>query len=235
MRVHTKRWEMSEALWPWRWHDDLCARECRGCSRGRRGQRCYCLTHQHGVKAKSRLMAPCVYMCVQLAYELHWYLFNNWSHSHTHTHRPSLFSGLLWRLLLFYGLTCHDGGMTATLKVRQEREWRTEGRKDVVFRNGLLGSECQLKRREEMKDREWNRSRGKREREREEANMPDVLLLPRWSPVQLVQSGRLFMLNYAFSLSSAFQSLCSIFTYCEWNIQSRVSRYKTWELVVHHG
>lgn len=166
MRVHTKRWEMSEALWPWRWHDDLCARECRGCSRGRRGQRCYCLTHQHGVKAKSRLMAPCVYMCVQLAYELHWYLFNNWSHSHTHTHRPSLFSGLLWRLLLFYGLTCHDGGMTATLKVRQEREWRMEGRKDVVFRNGLPGSECQLKRREEMKDREWNRSRGKREREK---------------------------------------------------------------------
>lgn len=90
MRVHTKRWEMSEALWPWRWHDDLCARECRGCSRGRRGQRCYCLTHQHGVKAKSRLMALCVYMCVQLAYELHWYLFNNWSHSHTHTQTLAL-------------------------------------------------------------------------------------------------------------------------------------------------
>lgn len=51
--------------------------------------------------------------------------------NHTHIHTPFL-PGLLWPLLLFYGLTCHDGGMTATLSKREERKWEREGWRNVV-------------------------------------------------------------------------------------------------------
>lgn len=51
--------------------------------------------------------------------------------NHTHIHTPCL-RGPLWPLLLFYGLTCHDRGMTATLSKREERKWVQEGRRDAV-------------------------------------------------------------------------------------------------------
>lgn len=68
------------------------------------------------------------------------------------TRTPRL-SALLWPLLPFYGLTCHDRGMTATLTEREGRKREMEWMRDVVFREGGRG-ECQLKSREEMKGKQ---------------------------------------------------------------------------------
>lgn len=185
----------------------MCVRETHS-----RGQRCYCLTHQHTVTTVPRLMTMYVSVCV---HSVHWCSSDIWIIiNHTHIHTPCL-RGPLWPPLLFYGLTCHDRGMTATLSKREERKWEREGRRDAVSEWIEEGEEVSVSWKGEKRwktnsetgpERRWS------EREREgDSDRPDVLTLHSQSPVQWVQCEKLFMIIYVFSLSSV-QSFVSIFS-----------------------
>lgn len=124
----------------------MCARE--RAEETAEGQRCYCLTqYQHSPDEWPRMCPDvrtgprrCPLRCPR----------GNESLAH-------LDSG---PLLLFYGLTCHDRGMTATLSRREgeERGDGGQGRRRCGLRADRGGgrgggAECRLRRREEMKDK----------------------------------------------------------------------------------
>lgn len=98
----------------------MCERGSAGHTAQVRGQRCYCLTHCNNTDEINERVSACVHSLHRGSSDICTII------NHTHTHTQSLWA-LLWTLLLFYGLTCHDGGMTATLSEREERKWERVG------------------------------------------------------------------------------------------------------------
>lgn len=126
----------------------------------------------------------------------------NHTNTHTDTHTPCL-PALLWPLPLFYGLTCHDRGMTATFSQWEERKWEKEGTGDVVSERmegekrwvsveKERGDERQIVKQVHREGREGVRKK--------DNNRPDVLTLHVRSAVQWVQCEKFFTLVYVFSL-----------------------------------
>lgn len=96
----------------------------RESSRHSAGQRSEMLLFNTASRCNNRAeINDCLCVCTVCVHSLNRSSYNNESH----TFCTPLLAGLLWPLLLFYGLTCHDGGMTATLSEREERKWEREG------------------------------------------------------------------------------------------------------------
>lgn len=83
---------------------------------------------------------------------------------------------------------------------------------------GKKRGECQLKRRKEIKEQEWNRSTEKVEREGN-SNRPDVLNLHTRSAVQGVRAEKMFILIYRFHW---LRNDPSYQTLCQFHIQNRM-------------